>query len=169
VQRLLIKCWWNWHLVSNLQYFIIFVTYKLAQSVGVFVTDKPFQLSVMEQSSLLDRFLSFKENEVLWIRLLGMTLIAVSACNYFKINLPIPWASFLELIKWFNLFLYLHARSRLNTNWFFQSVQLKHFKTNWLDTLRLYLKWLNSKWPNPYWQNPNWWIPNSNKKWQNLY
>jgi hypothetical protein len=45
----------------------------------------------MEQSSLLDRFLSNKENEVLWMRLLGLTLIAVSAGNYFKINLPIPW------------------------------------------------------------------------------
>jgi hypothetical protein len=47
------------------QYFIFFINYELAQNVRAFVTGKPFQLSVMVQSSLLDQFVSHKENGVL--------------------------------------------------------------------------------------------------------
>jgi hypothetical protein len=49
------------------QYFIFFINYELAQYVRAFVTGKPFQLSVMVQSSLLGQFVSHKENGVLWI------------------------------------------------------------------------------------------------------
>ncbi len=48
-----------------LQYYIFFVTYKLVQTVRVFGTFKPFKLSIMKQSSL---FVSYEENEVLWIQ-----------------------------------------------------------------------------------------------------
>jgi len=34
----------------------------------VFVTGKPFQLSVMEQSNLFGQFVSYEENGMLWIR-----------------------------------------------------------------------------------------------------
>ncbi len=40
---------------------------RTGPSVRVFVTVKPFQLSVMEQSGLLGRLISYKENGELWI------------------------------------------------------------------------------------------------------
>jgi hypothetical protein len=36
-----------------------------------FVSNKTFQSSVMKSSNLLDPFVSYKENEVLWIHLQG--------------------------------------------------------------------------------------------------
>ncbi len=59
------------------QYFILFVTQEQAQYVRVFVTGKPFQLSGMEQSSLLGQLVSYEENGVLWII---RYLIFLSSC-----------------------------------------------------------------------------------------
>jgi hypothetical protein len=45
------------------QYFILFVTYKLAKYVGSFVHGNPLQ----PNTSLQGQFISYEENEVLWI------------------------------------------------------------------------------------------------------
>jgi hypothetical protein len=52
-----------WGLYS--QHFIFFITYEQAQKVRVFVLGKPFQLNVMQHSSLSDQFTSYEENEFL--------------------------------------------------------------------------------------------------------
>jgi hypothetical protein len=56
------------------EHLIFFLTYKLDQYVRVFSTGKPFQLIVMKLSSLLYWFVSYEENEVLWM----CTLILIS-------------------------------------------------------------------------------------------
>jgi hypothetical protein len=47
--------------------FMFFITSELAQKPRLFVPGKPLQPSVMEHSSVLGPFISYKENEVLWI------------------------------------------------------------------------------------------------------
>jgi hypothetical protein len=58
-------------LVPYSQQFIFFVTYEWAKYSWVFVPSKPFQPRVMKHSSLLAPLVSYKENEVLWIRFLN--------------------------------------------------------------------------------------------------
>ncbi len=46
------------------QHFIFFVTYECAKQAEVFFPGKPFKLSVMIHSSLVDPFVNYKENGV---------------------------------------------------------------------------------------------------------
>jgi hypothetical protein len=59
---------WKSCLVQYSWYFIFFLAYKWVQKARVFVRGMPFQPSVMWHSSLLSSFLSYKENEQLWIQ-----------------------------------------------------------------------------------------------------
>ncbi len=54
------KVWFYYH-------FIFFVTYDWAQKARVFVTGKPFWPTVVQLSSLLGQYISYEENEVLWM------------------------------------------------------------------------------------------------------
>ncbi len=65
------KVLWMQPLSEYSQHFIVFVTYKQAQYVRVFVTGKHLKLGVMQQSSLLGWFISYIENKVSWIQPLG--------------------------------------------------------------------------------------------------
>jgi hypothetical protein len=47
---------------------MFFVTNECALKARVFVTGKPFWPIVVKRSSLLDQYISYEENEVLWIR-----------------------------------------------------------------------------------------------------
>jgi hypothetical protein len=54
------------------QHFSSVVTYELDQSFRVFATTKPFQPFVMKHFSLVDPFVSYDENELLWIWTQGL-------------------------------------------------------------------------------------------------
>ncbi len=49
------------------QHLIFYLHYEWAEWARVLVPYKPFQPSVMYHSSLLDPYLIYKENQVLWI------------------------------------------------------------------------------------------------------
>ncbi len=67
------------------QKIIFFVTYESALKARVFVPGKPYLLSVLQHSSLLNWFLSCEESEVLWIRtqaLKAVTMIVERKIRY---------------------------------------------------------------------------------------
>ena len=62
----------NWNQVLYSQHSIFFVTYKSAQYARLFHNTKLEMLTSDKHSNLLGQFLSYEENEVLWIRTLGL-------------------------------------------------------------------------------------------------
>ncbi len=58
---------WIWDQGPYSEYFIFLVTFEWAQQARVFVPNKPFQPSVMEDT-LWGPFLSYEEKVVLWIQ-----------------------------------------------------------------------------------------------------
>ncbi len=47
--------------------FVFSITYEWVQQATVFVLGKPLQPSEMWHSSLMDAYISYRENEVLWL------------------------------------------------------------------------------------------------------
>ncbi len=66
---------WICPLELHSQHLIFFVTYKKLQLATVFVPNKPFHFSVIQHSSLLGPYESYKENEVLRIRPLELNSV----------------------------------------------------------------------------------------------
>ncbi len=58
------------------QHFIFFLNYELAQYVRVLHYTRPEKLDKDKHSCLLGPFVSYEENEVLWIQLLHNTLLS---------------------------------------------------------------------------------------------
>ncbi len=78
------------------QYFIFFLTDEQPLYVRVFSTCKPFQRSVMKQSSLLGQFISYEKNGVLWIRYPqapGERIIEKIFSAFFSFSLPATGSS----------------------------------------------------------------------------
>ncbi len=62
---------WIWSRGPNSQDFIFFITYKLAQLARLFHNTKLERLASAEHYNLLDQFVSYEENVLLWIRTQG--------------------------------------------------------------------------------------------------
>jgi hypothetical protein len=62
---------WIWPLGPYSQHFIFIVTYEQTLKARVLYTTKLERLGGYKHSSLLDLFVSYEENEVLWIQPLG--------------------------------------------------------------------------------------------------
>jgi hypothetical protein len=61
-----------WHLGPYSQHFTFFATYEWAKQAGVFHYSRPEWLARDKHSGFLGPFKTCKENEVLWIRPLGL-------------------------------------------------------------------------------------------------
>ncbi len=64
------KCKSSWGQVPHSQHSIFFVTYESAQKARLFHNTKLKRLTSNKHPNLLGQFLSYEENEVLWIRTL---------------------------------------------------------------------------------------------------